>query len=63
MERAEEGPDNLITSPRLGRSKKKGMLKVFTPFSFCKTRNKSLPDTHRDFMLMIFSRGREKGRA
>ena len=46
-----------------GEVKRKGMLKVFTPFSFCKNSNKSLPDTHREFMLMIFSRGKEKGRA
>ena len=45
MERAEEGPDNLIMSPRLGEVKRKGMLKVFTPFSFCKNSNKNLSDT------------------
>ena len=29
LERAEEGPDNLITSPRLGRSKKKRNVEGF----------------------------------
>lgn len=56
-ERAEEGPANLIMSPRLGRSKKKRNVEGFYTLLILQEQQQNLPD--RDFMLMIFLKGRE----